>query len=510
MKKKLFTLGLAIASILSASAVVVITPDTGVNTDAIQKAVDANPTETVFELQRNGVYIMDKQYIFTRAITLNAQSGTGAMPIVDVVTDQTGAKPSQVFEFQNNLTLNGIYFNGNTRGGGIVSHMFRGIAANLTVNISNCYFDFQEQTVVRLDNSGCSVTFNNTIFRNISQLANIDNGRIVDGRGNAENTFIYQNCTFYNITGQPYRYSGTTSVINQIKVDHCTFYNSGYRMCLDEALNGIYTNNIMANCHWKANFSADNGVTPPAVVTGVIYIDSLKTAADPTRSFTVTNNNIYDTPSMTAAYAANQIKVVKRPFTAANDPWLANNQLTIGNNIAEVLTFSNAPAMPIGFISAYFAASGLSSFNTTANQNFYAEEQTGIDAPDVTTPFSFAYPGTALSATASTTGGPLGDPRWAPATSTGLNDVTSVVKINVFPNPVVDFMNLTFGENASVKVNIYDMQGRTVHFDRDFRNVNSGETIQIDLQSLSSGVYLYSIQAMVNGSLKLYNGKITK
>ena len=509
MKKRLFTLSLAVASILSASAVVVIIPDQGINTDAISKAVDANPTETTFELQRNGVYIMDKQYIFTRAITLNAQTGTGAMPIVDVVADQTGAKPGQVFEFQNNLTLNGIYFNGNSRSNGIVSHMFRGITANCNVTISNCYFDFLEQTVLRLDVGGCNVTFNNTIFRNISQLSNIDNGRIVDGRGLADKTVIFQNCTFYNITGQLYRFSGVASIIDEIKVDHCTFYNSGFRMCLDETVKGTYTNNIMANCHWKANFSANNGVNPPAVVTGVIFIDSLKTATDATRSFVVSNNNIYDTPQLTAAYAANPVKVVKRPFTAANDPWLANHQLTTANNISEVLTFNNAPAMPIGFINAYFAASGLSSFNTTANQTFYAEEQAGIDAPEVTTPFSFAYPGTALSAKASTTSGPLGDLRWAP-TSTGVNDVMSPVQVSVFPNPVVDFLNLSFVESASVKVNIYDMQGRSIYFNREYRNINSGETIKIDLKSLNSGVYVYSIEALVNGSLKLTNGKITK
>lgn len=509
MKKHLFTLFLAAASVFTAHAVVVIIPDTGVNTDAIQKAVDANPTETTFELQRNGVYIMDKQYNFTRAIILNAQSGTGIMPIVDVVADQTGAKPSQVFQFNNNLTLNGIYFNGNSRSNGIVSHMFRGTAANLTVNISNCYFDFQEQTVVRLDAGGCSVTFNNTIFRNISQLANIDNGRIVDGRGMANKTITYQNCTFYNITGQLYRYSGVASIIDEIKVDHCTFYNSGYRMSLDFATKGSYTNNIIANSHWKANFSADNGVNPPAVVTGVIFIDFLLTAVDATRSFVVSNNNIYDTPELTAAYTANPVKVVKRPFTAANDPWVANHQLTTANNISEVLTFNNAPAMPMGFINAYFAASGLSSFNTIANQTFYAEEQAGIDAPEVTTPFSFAYPGTAQSAKASTTGGPLGDIRWAP-NSTGINQLNANVNVNIFPNPVTDFLNLTFGENASVKVNIFDMQGRTVYFNSNYRNVNSGETIQIDMQKLSSGTYLYSVEAMVNGSLKHNNGKITK
>lgn len=510
MKKILFTLFIAFTFMYTAKAVVVIQPDQGTGTNALTAAVDANPTETVFELVRNGVYFVNKAYTFTRAVTLRAQTGTGAMPIVDVVTDNTGAKPSQLFYLQANITISGIYFNGDTRGSGIVSHFFRGSTANLTVSFDGCYFDKIEQTVMRFDAAGNSATFTNCIFRNIAQTANIDNGRIVDSRSLNQNNVSFTNCTFYNNVGQVYRY-GASNTINNLLIDHCTFYNSAYRMSLDFSIKGTYTNNIMANCGWKGIFSADNGTTPPVAtyLNSNAFVDSLKTSVDATRSFVVSNNNIYDTPDLTAAYAAYPTKVLKRPLVFTPNAWITNNQFTMANNISEALQFTNPSAMTIDFVKAYFASSGSSSFNTTSNLPYYVEETAGIDAPDVTTPFSFTYQGTAQSAKASTTGGPLGDIRWAP-TETGINQLDATVSVNIFPNPVTDFLNLTFGESASVKVNIFDMQGRTVYFNNHYRNVNSGETIQIDMQKLSSGTYLYSVEAMVNGSLRHNNGKITK
>lgn len=507
MKKLLLTSFIVAACLFTASAVVVIEPDQGINTNALTKAVDDNPTETIFELKRNGIYVVNKEYTFKRDVELRAQTGTGKMPIVIVVTDALGVKPSQVFKVEKNLTVKGIYFNGDTRGGGIVSHMFRATLGNLIISFDGCYFDRIEQTVLRFDVAGCSATLNNCIFRNIAQTANVDNGRIVDGRGQAQNEIVLKNSTFYNNVGQIYRHSGS-AVVNKLEIDHCTMYNSGYRMCLDLVLNGKYTNNIMANCHWKATFSTDKGVTPP-VMLPIINIDSLKTAVDATRVFTVSNNNIYDTQELSSAYNEYPNFVVKRQLIDATNPWVAKKQLAMANNISEQLSFKNASPMPIDFIKAFFQSFGTNSFNTSANKNFYIEEEVGKDAPEVASPFNFSFGDNKQSTKASTTGGALGDPRWA-LIVTGVNNIKSEAEVRVFPNPVSDFLNIRFINSATAKVNLYDMEGKTVYYNIAHQEVNAGQILQVNMKNLPAGAYIYNIEVFENGQTKHINGKVIK
>jgi len=508
MKKLLLTSFVVVACMFTATAVVVVEPDQGISTNALSKAIDDNPNETIFELKRDGVYVVDKEYTFNREIELRAQTGTGIMPLVVVVTDALGAKPSQVFKVEKNLTIKGIFFSGDTRGGGIVSHMFRATQGNLKIIFDDCYFDRIEQTVMRLDVAGCSVTMNNCIARNIAQTSNIDNGRIVDGRGQAQNEVIIKNSTFYNNVGQVYRYS-SSAILNKLEIDHCTFYNSGYRMSLDLVINGKYTNNIMANCHWKASFSLDGGVTPPDAGS-VISIDSLKTSVDDTRVFTVSNNNIYDNQDLTDAYSLYPNKVVKRQLVDPLDPWLVSQKLTMATNISEELSFKNSSPMPMDFIKAFFESTGTNSFNTTANQPFYVEEVAGVDPPEVETPFNFSYRDDKQSAIASTTGGPLGDPRWPVVVTTGLHNLNSKVNVQVFPNPVANSLKIRFNSTVSAKINIYDMDGRTVHFSNAYQKVASGQIVQIEMENLPSGTYLYSVETIENGQVKYTNGKVVK
>jgi hypothetical protein len=508
MKKRLLISLIAVVSFYTASAVIIVDPDQGINTNALTNAVEDNPTETVFELKRDGVYVVDKEYTFKRELELRAQTGTGIMPMIIVVADQTGEKPSQVFKVEGNLTVNGIYFNGDTRGNGIVSHMFRATAGSLNLSFDNCYFDRIEQTVVRLDVKDCSVAFDNCIFRNIAQTANIDNGRIVDSRGQEQNEISFMNSTFYNNVGQVYRYSGS-AIVNKLTIDHCSLFNSGYRMSLDLAINGTYTNNIMANCHWKASFSSDGGVTPPEVGS-VLNIDSLNTEMDSLRTFIVSNNNIFDTQPLTDAYNAYPSKVVKRQLIDSINPWVDSKQLIMANNISEVLDFKNPSPMPLDFIKSFFESAGSSSFNTTANNTFYVEEEVGKDAPEVATPFDFSYGNDMLSAKASTTGGQLGDPRWVLIKVVGSNNLNSMSNVRVFPNPVADFLNISFGNSVSAKINMYDLEGKSVYYNQKFQSVNAGETVQINMQNLPKGNYLYSIEIVENGQMKRANGKVIK
>ena len=85
-------------------------------------------------------------------------------------------------------------------------------------------------------------------------------------------------------------------------------------------------------------------------------------------------------------------------------------RLVYENNISEVLKFDGAPALPMAYIEKFFEVlnKGMSPW---ADLPFYVDEN-GKDGFTNDETFTFRYPASSTSATASTTNGPLGAPMW--------------------------------------------------------------------------------------------------
>jgi hypothetical protein len=81
----------------------------------------------------------------------------------------------------------------------------------------------------------------------------------------------------------------------------------------------------------------------------------------------------------------------------------------------------------------------------------------------------------------------------APLSNQEFNLVTKIVN---FPNPVIDntTFNFTLKENALVKINIYDLQGKLII--TAYKNTLDvgNNSITVDLSNLSSGNYIYNIE----------------
>jgi len=71
----------------------------------------------------------------------------------------------------------------------------------------------------------------------------------------------------------------------------------------------------------------------------------------------------------------------------------------------------------------------------------------------------------------------------------GINDVESAFSFNILPNPASGFINLTFKgiSNKSAVIKLYDVQGKIIKSQNTF--VQEGSKIQIDINSLSQGIY---------------------
>ena len=78
---------------------------------------------------------------------------------------------------------------------------------------------------------------------------------------------------------------------------------------------------------------------------------------------------------------------------------------------------------------------------------------------------------------------------------TGVEELTSLDGIHIYPNPNNGVFTFTVNENAAdLKIVISDLQGRVVYSSIE-NNVSAGYSSQIDLQTASTGMYLMQVTA---------------
>ena len=89
-------------------------------------------------------------------------------------------------------------------------------------------------------------------------------------------------------------------------------------------------------------------------------------------------------------------------------------------------------------------------------------------------------------------------------------DFSLASKIVNFPNPVTEntTFNFNLNENASVKIKIYDLNGRLIKTPYSNSLSSGNNSISIDLSDLSAGTYVYNIET--NGQKSISNKLIKK
>ena len=144
---------------------------------------------------------------------------------------------------------------------------------------------------------------------------------------------------------------------------------------------------------WELRALADGGAYDPADIR--IYIR---------------NNNVYTDASIKDLYVKYPGNIERIPLNSNAEAMISDGRLVYENNIAEVLVFDNPPALPMSYIDKFFEVlnTGMSAW---ADLPFYVDEN-GIDGFTNGETFTFRYPLSSASATASTTGGPLGAAMW--------------------------------------------------------------------------------------------------
>jgi hypothetical protein len=81
------------------------------------------------------------------------------------------------------------------------------------------------------------------------------------------------------------------------------------------------------------------------------------------------------------------------------------------------------------------------------------------------------------------------------STATSIDENNNISSLNAFPNPVNEQLNLNmnFSSNSKVNIEVYDLTGRLIK-SKDLGNIAMGEfTAQLDLSTLTNGMYNISI-----------------
>ena len=119
--------------------------------------------------------------------------------------------------------------------------------------IDNCVLDYSAQSIVRTSSGHNVVIIKNSILRNCLLPDNPSNGRVIDSRGNPNDTLWISNSTIYNNGATQLRSDGGATLFANF--DHNTVYQTSFNhnMALDYIFKANITNNIFYNFLYRGN-----------------------------------------------------------------------------------------------------------------------------------------------------------------------------------------------------------------------------------------------------------------
>ncbi len=476
----------------------------------------------VYKLERGGSYLIDQTINITNPISIIADppdrdDANAAPPVVRIVTLEDGNPSAGLFfAIGANLTVKNIYFAGmGTQGVWMNGNWASITAGNIRVVTDGCYFDYMGWSIIT--NFGDNNTNNDYYILN-SYIKNNQN----PGDPNspfwylgtiAMDSIVAKNTTYFQSHG--YFIQPVNAPINYLEIDHCTFVNNLEMNVLHSNLtNAKITNNIYYNTQAAGQSVAENADKDrDGLAWSIINVDTLAgnevgdtvTAimSEADRKFEVNNNAWFRTPDIEAYHADSGY--IAGPFMNDRTQAIFDNDtnwpgMNESNNVHEEPTFANidgANALQLTYVRAYRGIEG--------TQDFWGFESDQTEFPDlfrvnVEWPFSEDLAHTGLSIVG-TDGEPLGDLQWF-GTVVGVEELdeelpSAFALEQNYPNPFNPSTSIKFNlpEVSLVKLSVYNILGQEVAQLVNEELTAGSYQYSFDAANLSSGVYIYSIQA---------------
>jgi hypothetical protein len=529
MKKKIIFSILAMAALLvgtfsNTNAQRIIEPTEGFINQII-KADTANGA------QKNNVYIFrrGKTYYYNGTIanigypiTLKAEDGSGALPIITNWPDANAALNKFITSYDDayfyNLVIDGVGPN-LTTGEPDPYYLMNGqllnaSAAGKVFVIDGCILLDAGQVLIRSNSGARKVLVTNTILANSGQLSsdNIGNGRIIDIRNGVTDSIIFRNCTMVNTYDRILRHYGaaansTTAFVKYIELDHNTIVHNlgayGFMLLGDIKNNVKITNNLFYN----PMTLGDEPVADPqrlAEVKMIGEIDSTGTAyfpliidqtnANSSPKYVISNNAIVYDAGVKKYFSDNKVQY---------NPILSNRIDSINGKITPAvdaaITLKNIPNNMLNIMNWYhpLAVASLGGGMITdakidmdrRSRKFWADS---LDCSYSTT--SAAFKGS--------DGLPVGSNVWKSSVVTGVNTTASNQPnefhlYNNYPNPFNPSTKIQFSvpEKSNVAIVVFNSLGQEVARIINQELSAGSHSVTFNANKLSSGVYICKLSA---------------
>ncbi len=527
--------------------VVVVEPDAGLEIGALNDAIAeveaaGNGDNTIFELKRDGLYLLNGTISHSGyTLHIRAEEGEGSKPVLQAAVDELGESGRQ-FEPGGHLTIEGLYLQGRDELGSINVQPIRVIADSCRILIDDCVLDYAAQSLVRTSSSSNTIKITNSILRNSILPDNPSNGRVIDSRGNPNDTLWISNSTIYNNGATQLRSDGGATMFANF--DHNTVYQTSFNhnFALDYIFKANVTNNIFYNFLYRGDNTAHEGF----FALDSIFGSEIDEYTDANRYFDLSDNNWYvqqeigdildefgpdtlyrfndwDTEQTdtiwyretlrTNWFYSDSLLSLNQPVVPDIVAFIENGQVDTTGLFREELTFKNPPPLNLEYWK-FYTENGWE-ISGTNPPSPYADEDPDVLGEVQEGAFDFSYNADSRSATAADGGAPLGDPRWEPYTvvSAGKVDLNRNFAVRSYPNPFQNQVTFQIDskEASSLQISIYNMLGKELLVVRD-NIIRGNNQLVVDLSNVfQSGVYLYQIQFETrNGHKSISAGKIIK
>ena len=505
-----------------------LTVQPGLNTltDAIQADIDAgfDINNRVYKLLRGQPYLVNVKITNTDfTLRIVGESGPIDVPpaIIQPAVDVSGSSPSPLIEPFDDIELKNVYSTQTNNLGNTASLWMRVSGDSITITVDNCWVEHNTFLTFRNNGEYNKYYFTNSIFSNISQQGSLQNGRVLEDRGNLMQEVVIENCTFYNVNvGLNVR----STQHHNIEFNHNTVVqNFQSPLQVYQVVDFTCTNNMMVNPHMRNNkwTTVEQDTLEGFMKPGTVDIDSISSDifVETDRNWTISNNNYFQQQWLYDLYASlsndtTDIRVNYMMSSFDSEFLMSSPE----RNLYEAPTaldpgFTNYPdqvdSLTVLILRADFGAEG------EKPSVWYGPEpidENGVAQFDWPPQFDFSYDTDSPCYTAGEGGFPLGDLNWFPEkkaewesylTSVEDNSVAQPVHFSLqqnYPNPfnpttTIDF---TLKSNSHVSLEIYNLLGQKVKtlLDKPMtagkHSVNWNALGDNEVQ-LSSGIFYYRL-----------------
>jgi hypothetical protein len=454
-------------------------------------------SNTVYRLQRGGLYILNGTLENKAQVIIEAAAGTGAKPRIIQGVPSGGTVPAYALNARGTLRLKNLYITALDELGGGHERVIRIGDNNVRLVIDSCVLDAATQAGIRFDGKGAKVYFYNSVVSNIGSGASPNNGRGFDDRGNDIDTLWLENSTFYNLTSRVIRDAG--GITNSCKLNHCTMYNIGqwgvaYGVCVE----AIYTNNLLINGgYYGAN---PRGLDLTGGEQQILVRLSPLPAASGTQKAQIRNNSFYLDSTVIKAFP-DSIK----PMVYFDSAWTSylTKLGTAATIYTEKITFTHAPDAPAAIVTDWYKDP--------------APPNPELDTMGV---FNFKYANTHSAYTRGSDGKPVGDLTWHGIPLTSVEAISAQLPdafqlYDNYPNPFNPETNISFDiqQSGNVTLEVFNAVGQHVatlvngELSAGAYNVRWNGS-RDNGSRVASGVYLYRLTA--NGAVAVKKMALVK